>query len=348
MRTLCHGGRVEGREGSQVPGTVEVRLLGMPLRCRARLSAHVEGLLREFALIRVGGARGVDPSLPLRLLELAVDLDTTYAPYRAQNGQAMDAALAAGEEFFDAAYDAPPRSADWVRHLSEVLEEADGFCRDQRHLLTLPASEEVVAFRRWLFGEILRQLAGEAPRPWHGPCRREETGGPPATAAAPVPLPPLGPEPDGVRGTVVGQPLVMESVASAVAQARRYVRTALRRLGAEDLEEAGELAVSELVTNAMLHARTAFTVTLRTMPTGRVRVEVADTSPGLVQLRHQGPAATTGRGLQLVEAVSQAWGVEALAEREGPGKRVWFEPRPSPLGEGPAEEEWAADIAELL
>ncbi|MCI2238246.1 ATP-binding protein [Paenibacillus sp. TRM 82003] len=327
--------------------TVEVRLLGLPLRTRARLSAHVEGLLRELALVRIGEERSTGSTLPRRLLELAVDLHTTYAPYRAQRAGAMEEALAAGEEFFDAVYDASPASAGYVRNLLDALEEADGFCRERRHLLTLPAPEELVTFRRWLFGEILRQLAGGEPRPWHGPSRREDPG----DAAPPLPAPFPLPESAGgaAAGRVVGGLLVLESVASAVSAARRHVRRALAELGAGAVEESAEMAVSELVTNALLHAGTAFTVAVREVPGGRVRVEVTDASPVPVQQRHLGAAATTGRGLHLVAAASTRWGVDPLPEGAGPGKTVWCEPREAPEDTGGLHvAAWAGELEDLL
>ncbi|WP_432536092.1 ATP-binding protein [Kineococcus arenarius] len=341
--------------GDATPGapTVEVRLLGVPLRTRARLSAHVEGLLRELALVRIGEERSTGSTLPRRLLELAVDLHTTYAPYRAQRAGAMEEALAAGEEFFDAVYDASPASAGYVRDLLDALEEADGFCRERRHLLTLPAPEELVTFRRWLLGEILRQLAGGEPRPWHGPSRRDEPAGAALPPPAPVPPAPVPlPESAGgaVAGRVVGGPLVLESVASAVSAARRHVRRALAELGAEAVEESAEMAVSELVTNALLHARTAFTVAVREVPGGRVRVEVTDSSPVPVQQRHLGAAATTGRGLHLVAAASTRWGVDPLPAGAGPGKTVWCELREAPqdTGGGFRADAWAHELEDLL
>ena len=340
---------------------VEVHLLGLPLRVRARLSRHVEGLLRELVLVRIGEQRGSDTSLPGRLLKLAAELETTYAPYRAQHAQDMEDALAAGVEFFDVTYLAPKASAGYIQHLQEVLEEADDFCRAEQHLLTLPACEELVAFRRWLFGEIVRQLAGQPPRPWHGPSRRDQqdtsaASAPPPPAPAPAASAPVSrldapataAGADPAAGEVVGQPLVLESFASAVAAARRYVREALRRLGAEEVEDSAELGVSELVTNAMLHARTAFTVTVRAMPGGRVRVEVTDSSPVPVQMRRLGVTATTGRGLQLVAAASLDWGVDPLPVDLGVGKTVWFEPTATVVGAELDAAEWASEIEELL
>ena len=76
------------------------------------------------------------------------------------------------------------------------------------------------------------------------------------------------------------------------------------------------------MTNVVLHAGTAFSVRLGHDPAvpGRVRCEVHDGSPVLPRLRHHSSRATTGRGIRLLEAVSDRW-----ARARGGGKTVWFE-----------------------
>jgi anti-sigma regulatory factor (Ser/Thr protein kinase) len=138
----------------------------------------------------------------------------------------------------------------------------------------------------------------------------------------------------------------MESVASSVSAARRYVREVLREVGAADLEESAELGVSELVTNAVLHARSAFTVAVREVGGGRIRIEVSDTSPLPLQPRPSALSATTGRGLQLVADLSVDWGVEEPVTG-GPGKTVWFEPRGADVEESAAQD-WSLDLDALL
>jgi anti-sigma regulatory factor (Ser/Thr protein kinase) len=99
------------------------------------------------------------------------------------------------------------------------------------------------------------------------------------------------------------------------------VTTALARWSATgDSADVVELLTSELVTNAVLHARTGITVRVVRNETG-VRVEVADTCPTLPTTRLYSEDAVTGRGLQLVESLATAWGVEP-----GQGCKVlWFE-----------------------
>ena len=83
-------------------------------------------------------------------------------------------------------------------------------------------------------------------------------------------------------------------------------------------ELAAPQVLTELATNAALHARSAYTVHLRAEPDA-VLIEVTDSSPALPQARHYGTGATTGRGIALVEALSAAWGVESSPT----GKTVW-------------------------
>jgi two-component sensor histidine kinase len=107
---------------------------------------------------------------------------------------------------------------------------------------------------------------------------------------------------------------------SSARQARRYVAERLLALGYPEAAPAAELLVTELVTNAVLHARTAVEVIVE--PRGpMVRVGVADDSPRPPRRRRHSVDSGTGRGLVLVERMSESWGVEPRGE----GKVVWFE-----------------------
>ena len=119
-------------------------------------------------------------------------------------------------------------------------------------------------------------------------------------------------------------------------QARRFVGAALHQLGYERHSDTTELLVSELVTNAVLHCRSAVGVRI-SAGASVVRVEVSDGSTVLPSPRSFSADAATGRGLELVEVLSSRWGVEPRPY----GKVVWFE-----LGEtaeGPVGEATAAD-----
>jgi anti-sigma regulatory factor (Ser/Thr protein kinase) len=104
------------------------------------------------------------------------------------------------------------------------------------------------------------------------------------------------------------------------------------------LNEAAELGVSELVTNACLHARTSITVALRVVK-GAVRIEVSDDSPRQPQRRDVGLTTTTGRGLRLLSAYG-TWGVDVAIDGRI-GKTVWFQPQVAPtLPAVAALEDW--------
>ena len=124
---------------------------------------------------------------------------------------------------------------------------------------------------------------------------------------------------------------------ASVRRARAFV---LERLGAAGLDGAGEAAallVSELVTNAILHARTPVTVSVDV--TDRVaRVEVRDGSHQPLRSRQHRVDATTGRGLVLVDTMSRNWGVEERPD----GKSIWFEVTPDLADAEPDLEAFAA------
>jgi serine phosphatase RsbU (regulator of sigma subunit) len=84
--------------------------------------------------------------------------------------------------------------------------------------------------------------------------------------------------------------------------------------------ETAQLLLTELVSNAVRHSDQSLTVQV-TLRSGRLRVQVADSSDRMPVMRRPEAAATEGRGLRLVDTMSSAWGVE-LIER---GKTVWFE-----------------------
>jgi anti-sigma regulatory factor (Ser/Thr protein kinase) len=132
-----------------------------------------------------------------------------------------------------------------------------------------------------------------------------------------------------------------EPDASSAAKARRFVATTLEAWQCSEVEEAVVLLVSELVGNTVLHAGTEIDVVVE-FDGRRIRVEVSDASPVLPRRKRYSATSATGRGLALVERLSERWG----AERSGPGKIVWFElDASSPEAEQAAPA--AVDLGEL-
>jgi hypothetical protein len=105
--------------------------------------------------------------------------------------------------------------------------------------------------------------------------------------------------------------------------ARRFVTDTLFAWGRADLIDDAAVITTELAANAVLHARTDFTVTIARRPDGTIRVAVRDASILPPRRRQPGPYDGSGRGLGLVEAIAAGWGSDILAD----GKVVWAQLR---------------------
>ncbi|MGP3957347.1 ATP-binding protein [Nonomuraea sp. 3N208] len=106
----------------------------------------------------------------------------------------------------------------------------------------------------------------------------------------------------------------------SVRWARRLTRATLAEWGFEDQVQVAELLVSELVGNAVDHAygqvRLGFSAA-----DGLLRCEVEDEDPELPSMRTVDVDAESGRGLFLVDMLSNRWGGVSTAR----GKAIWFE-----------------------
>ncbi len=108
---------------------------------------------------------------------------------------------------------------------------------------------------------------------------------------------------------------------TSVGAARRFVRDVLmsRRVPAGVVNKV-ELLTSEVVTNAIVHARSGTQLAVH-VDDDRVRVAVRDSSRGMPVRRLGRLDDVSGRGVFIVDELASAWGVE----QERNGKRVWFE-----------------------
>ncbi|KUN05090.1 hypothetical protein AQI95_16425 [Streptomyces yokosukanensis] len=112
----------------------------------------------------------------------------------------------------------------------------------------------------------------------------------------------------------------------SVRHIRRIVRSLLDEWQLTELTFAVELGVSELVTNVVRHVPDRRCTVLLVRQTAGVRAEVTD---GYAQLPLSKPDMDhdpeSGRGLALLDAVVDKWGVSAGSAGGGRGKTVWFE-----------------------
>lgn len=130
--------------------------------------------------------------------------------------------------------------------------------------------------------------------------------------------------------------LALPASPPSVRLARDWVSSVLSDIGREELAESARLAVSELVTNAILHAEPPMKVNVRGT-VAHPRIEVADQSMEPPRHQRRTPTIdiedefswpTVGRGLDLVACYARRWGADI--DPRGSGKVVWFEPSPEP------------------
>jgi len=129
---------------------------------------------------------------------------------------------------------------------------------------------------------------------------------------------------------VIPHELALAASPESVADARRYFASVASDVDLpQRVREFGALVVSELVTNAVLHGREPITLRVTTMPrTVRVAVSDGGVRPPVRRRRIPGRplsvdagSADHGRGLAIVEGLSQKWGCEPAVQT--PGKTVW-------------------------
>ena len=118
-----------------------------------------------------------------------------------------------------------------------------------------------------------------------------------------------------------------------VAAARRFLTERCERWGCEDLVDDGTLVLTELVTNALMHAGSGCRVAA-SFHGGVLRLEVTDRGGGVPDVQAPGRLSEHGRGLLLVSILSAAWGVDTTPG----GKTVWAELTGSPADGGLARQ----------
>ena len=109
---------------------------------------------------------------------------------------------------------------------------------------------------------------------------------------------------------------------SSVADARRFVKEQLAAWGISEPMDDALLVVSELAANALTHAGSSYRLRLSATAMA-LRIEVDDAGAGTPEPQPLTMTEEHGRGLHLVDALADRWGVEP--DDRGLGKTVWFE-----------------------
>ncbi|MFJ3670734.1 ATP-binding protein [Streptomyces sp. NPDC090106] len=114
----------------------------------------------------------------------------------------------------------------------------------------------------------------------------------------------------------------LQALPSRIGQVRRIVSAQLRYWHLDPLIDRAALGVTELLTNVHRHARPDKTCTVEIeLVLDRLMVSVRDHDPRLPVVCDADSLDTCGRGLAMVAAVSESWGVRPEGDT---GKVVWF------------------------
>ncbi|MFC5187742.1 SpoIIE family protein phosphatase [Actinomadura harenae] len=144
---------------------------------------------------------------------------------------------------------------------------------------------------------------------------------------------------DDERGTALDRhtaAATFPSAAASVAEARRFVQRTLREWGLSDAADDAVLATSELATNAIAYAGTAFDV-ICSLTDDEIQIEVRDRHPTRTPVM-PGVTAASGRGLPSIARLAASWGVDYDHESKG----IWFRlTRPGPEPEEPPTDDFA-------
>jgi len=119
----------------------------------------------------------------------------------------------------------------------------------------------------------------------------------------------------------------LQALPSRIGQVRRIVSAHLRHWQLDALIDHATLGVTELLTNVHRHAQPDKTCTVEvSLLLDRLTVSVRDNDPRIPGITVEAPDpddefATSGRGLAIIEAMSESWGVRPHGDS---GKAVWF------------------------
>ena len=154
---------------------VTVVLRGLPVPLHARASEHGQELQREFTLLHLqlerqaadgDSVHGAERDVPRRLVELVDALQGRYAGYTTEQEDQLESAIEQGLDTIDLTFRVPPDAAKASEDLGAILDEADAYCREGRHLLTLATPPEALAYRQWYLQQFVDQIAGRPAQSW--------------------------------------------------------------------------------------------------------------------------------------------------------------------------------------
>ena len=160
---------LEARPAPEVPATDEIRLIDYPVLLAAEQQQQTAEMMREFQLIILG-----EPETHVlnEVVEFATTMWADWGAALTGPREELERAIAAGEPYTELRYPVRPDSRASILRYARLMERADDYCRSGE-LISLAATPDVHALRRWLVEEFVRQHDGEPPRPWPRPSSLE-------------------------------------------------------------------------------------------------------------------------------------------------------------------------------
>ena len=122
--------------------------------------------------------------------------------------------------------------------------------------------------------------------------------------------------------------LLLPLTSTSPSAAREFARASGCTAHTGEVLEDALLLISELVTNSVRYGKPPLLLALECAD-GGLRVRVRDGSSAIPRQTPSFDDDETGRGLTLLDALSDAWGVDPVDDQHGTGKSVWFELRPA-------------------
>ena len=143
-----------------------VRLLKLPVAVHALAQEHGAELMREMYLLSQQLKETGSHQLPNRLIALVDALGNQFGGLTTDQDLQLEAAIAAEIAEIDVVYNIPLAAGVAAQTLGAMLDEADEFCLEGQHLLTLATPTESRLYRRWYLQQFSDQLDGLPATSW--------------------------------------------------------------------------------------------------------------------------------------------------------------------------------------